>query len=270
MRDIEHDSTVNKSNKQNVHNLANKRHSVALERLTNTIAERDQELLAATQQLDVLKQKYTRCNLERQHAVARELKARLNGNYDELTGLANRTLLEERLVQALAQGARHHRIAALILLQLDDFETIQQRLGPSVAAEILRTVGSRLLAITRVGDTVCRYDVNEFVVLLPEVDGLNMVEAVAIKVQLALAKPYLINHERVLIQVNTGNANYPRDGTTCNTLVRSANADMYRAKTELSEGSTLSGTIEGVEPFKTARSNTTTRLVHLPSYFRGH
>ncbi|MGR8949715.1 MAG: diguanylate cyclase domain-containing protein [Gammaproteobacteria bacterium] len=217
---------ASKSNNNNVYTLVTQRDLVALKAIASTVA---------AQQVAILKQEYVRGNREVRDALTREAHAPLHGNRDELTGPATRQLLKDRFDQAPAQGARRPGITALILLDLDDFKTINDQLGHNIGDEVLRAVASRLIAVTCIGHAVYRYGGDEVVVLIPEIDGLSEVDMVALKIQLALSKPYLIDNYHIRMQASNGNGNgngnYPGDGTTCKTLVQSAGAALYRAKT---------------------------------------
>jgi len=117
--------------------------------------------------------------------------------YDPLTHLPNRRLLLDRLERALASSARHKRYGALMLLDIDNFKTLNDTLGHAVGDQLLLEVATRLTASVREGDTVARLSGDEFVVILEDLDAEAMAAAqaenVAVKMRAALNQPYLLD-----------------------------------------------------------------------------
>jgi len=159
-----------------------------------------------------------------------EAQARLYAYHDELTGLANRRLLKDRLTQALAQSARQAREVVLILIDLDDFKSVNDRLGHAVGDEILRMVAARLIASTRSADTACRYGGDEFVVMLPAARAARTGVAVLRKLHQALTTPYGFGDFAVRMQASLGVAAYPDDGDGLESLLAKADRALYSAK----------------------------------------
>ena len=110
--------------------------------------------------------------------------------HDQLTGLPNRSLLMDRLTQALAQAARQHKQVGLLLLDLDQFKSVNDRLGHAAGDQVLQEVARRLSACIRSCDTACRYGGDEFVIMLPEIDSRANAETVARKIRTRLFAPY--------------------------------------------------------------------------------
>lgn len=118
--------------------------------------------------------------------------------YDTLTGLPNRRLLMDRLEQALTAGARHQRQGALLLVDLDDFKSLNDTLGHDKGDLLLQQVAQRLLSCVREGDTVARVGGDEFVVLLEDLsqnpqEAASQAEAVGKKMIAALNYPYQLD-----------------------------------------------------------------------------
>ncbi len=150
--------------------------------------------------------------------------------HDELTGLANRSLLLDRLSQAIAQAARQHKHVGLLLLDLDGFKSVNDRLGHAIGDELLKRVAQRLLSGIRGADTACRFGGDEFVILLPDVDGEKSAGEVAQKLHSHLAKPYIVEGQSITVTASIGVAVYPRDGKSQDDLIRQADIAMYLAK----------------------------------------
>ncbi|MFT3847954.1 MAG: EAL domain-containing protein [Propionivibrio sp.] len=117
--------------------------------------------------------------------------------YDTLTRLPNRRLMLDRLGRALTSSARHHRHGALMLIDLDNFKTLNDTLGHDVGDQLLLEVANRLQSCIRKGDTVARMGGDEFVVVLEELDSGGLAamqaESVARKIQNLLNEPYLLD-----------------------------------------------------------------------------
>ena len=194
------------------------------------LAESFQDLEVAARQIAVLEQNTVRRRGELKHLVQREAQARVFGYHDELTGLANRRLPKDRLKQAMAQAARQGREVALILLDLDDFKSINDQLGHPAGDQVLRMVAARLVAGTRAADTTCRYGGDESAIMLPEVDDIHMVDAVASKLQAALTAPIFFDRCDIRLTASAGRVVYPDDGASSDALMRTADQGLYRAK----------------------------------------
>ena len=165
----------------------------------------------------------------RQIALDTELLER-QARIDALTSLANRHMLNERLEQALAQARQAGRIAAVMMLDLDRFKTVNDSLGHRQGDLLLQTVAERLTACVRDGDTVARLGGDEFVVVLANMADVADVVPLAQKVLLALAQPVELGPQVLSVSTSLGIAAYPRDGDSTDALLRYADTAMYRAK----------------------------------------
>jgi len=165
--------------------------------------------------------------IERQRS---EQRIRHMAHHDELTGLPNRALLNDRLAQALGQAHRTGRPLALLFLDLDGFKYINDSLGHEVGDRLLRTVAGRLQAIVRSGDTVARLGGDEFVVMLVDLEQAGDAAAVAHQIVQALSRPLRADDRTLHVTVSLGVATYPADGDSAELLLKHADAAMYRAK----------------------------------------
>ena len=153
-------------------------------------------------------------------------------NYDALTGLANRNLLNDRLSHALSSASRQHAKLALMYLDLDKFKDINDGFGHAVGDALLRIAAQRLTNCVREGDTVARQGGDEFILLLPDVDGYEGVTKIAQKLLEAVAAPYSIDGQEMFVSVSIGIGIYPEDGADMDSLLKNADAAMYTAKQE--------------------------------------
>jgi diguanylate cyclase (GGDEF)-like protein/PAS domain S-box-containing protein len=165
-------------------------------------------------------------------STARALSLRMSylAQHDDLTDLPNRTLLNERLTQAMALAHRHRRKLAVLFLDGDRFKHINDSLGHAIGDRLLQSVAQRLLACVRSSDTVSRQGGDEFVILLSEVTRPQDAAVSAAKILLALRTPHRIDQHEVHLTVSIGIVTYPDDGTDAETLVRNADFAMYHAK----------------------------------------
>lgn len=150
--------------------------------------------------------------------------------HDALTGLPNRVLLRDRLVQALARARRAGTAVAVLFVDLDRFKHVNDSLGHSEGDVLLQKVAHRLRSAVREGDTVARWGGDEFVVVLDSASDRAAAQAVAHKLSSALRTPLALGPQVITISVSIGAALFPDDGEIPDTLLRRADAAMYRAK----------------------------------------
>jgi diguanylate cyclase (GGDEF)-like protein/PAS domain S-box-containing protein len=153
-------------------------------------------------------------------------------HHDALTGLPNRLLLEDRIEQGMLKSKRMHRQMGIIFIDLDRFKNINDTLGHAVGDELLIQAAQRGLNALRETDTLCRQGGDEFVVVLPELEGGQDAAHICSKLLSAFCQPYLLAGHELTVSGSAGIALYPEDGESASELLRKADAAMYRAKEE--------------------------------------
>ncbi len=149
---------------------------------------------------------------------------------DRLTGLPNRFSLEQRLQAAIGEAAREKSRFALVFLDLDRFKWINDTLGHGAGDEVLREVALRLQGAVRSGDFIARPGGDEFVVVLPRINGAAEIEAAARRLIRALGPPIRVRERDVHVGASAGAAVFPDHGRDAESLTAHADAAMYRAK----------------------------------------
>lgn len=153
--------------------------------------------------------------------------------YDPLTGLPNRTLIYERLHQAISRAERENTRIGIMFLDLDRFKVINDTLGHEMGDQLLCQVAGRIKDCLRQVDTVARLGGDEFIVLLEKVEHIQQIHHVVQRVLAALVAPYQLSGRReVYSGASIGIAFFPEDGADVDTLLRNADTAMYRSKSE--------------------------------------
>lgn len=151
-------------------------------------------------------------------------------NYDALTGLPNRNLLQDRFQQVLAHVRRNQLKTAVLFIDLDQFKTINDTLGHNVGDILLWSVADRLVSAVRQEDTVARQGGDEFILLLHHIDGVDDANHVGQKILGVLTQPYPINESMLYVSASIGIAIFPDDGEDVDTLLKNSDTAMYHAK----------------------------------------
>lgn len=171
-------------------------------------------------------------SLRREVGLRREMeqKMRFMATHDDLTQLANRALLQERLEQAVMQHARHQEKLALLFIDLDGFKAVNDNHGHHVGDELLTRVAAMLKHCVRKSDTVARFGGDEFVVLLTGLLDRDDAALVAEKILMQLAQPVQLSVCQAKVGASIGIGMYPDDGTDPQSLLKAADGLMYQAK----------------------------------------
>jgi diguanylate cyclase (GGDEF)-like protein/PAS domain S-box-containing protein len=151
-------------------------------------------------------------------------------HHDPLTGLPNRTLFENRLQAALNGQQETGKQGAVLFLDLDRFKHINDSLGHPVGDLLLKDIALRLKEQLRDIDTVARLGGDEFIILLPGLQHPSDAEHLANKLLACFTPPFQAGEHEFFISASIGTSLYPQDGTDVATLVKNADAAMYRSK----------------------------------------
>ena len=159
-----------------------------------------------------------------------EERMRYQAQHDPLTGLPNRWLLRDRLLQATARAKRDRTAFAVVLVDLDNFKTVNDTLGHDVGDLLLVEVAQRLSGCIRERDTIARLGGDEFVFVLEGLTAPEDSALVARKIIEVLAAPFPIAGELLRTSPSIGISLYPEDGQDADFLLKFADIAMYRAK----------------------------------------
>lgn len=163
-------------------------------------------------------------SVEREEALYRQ------AHYDELTGLPNRQLLKDRLEQQLVHARREEQNGAMLFLDLDRFKEINDVFGHSVGDVVLTQAAERIVSEVRDTDTVARLGGDEFVIVMPNLSADNTLRMTADRILTRLAEPFSVSGTNHFLSASVGIVVFPEDGDSVETLLKNADAAMYRAK----------------------------------------
>jgi len=176
----------------------------------------DRELLVRAMQYSIERKRYQE-QLEHQ------------ANYDQLTGLPNRNLLLDRLKQAV-HSQRQVRSIAVVFIDLDHFKFINDSLGHTAGDVLLQKMAERLRSAVRDGDTVARMGGDEFILVLDDQHNEDVVFRAMQRIVAKVTEPMTIDGRELFVTCSAGISLHPQDGTDVETLLKNADAAMYRAK----------------------------------------
>ncbi len=160
-----------------------------------------------------------------------EERVRFMAHHDSLTGLPNRSLIDDRLNQLILHAQRNEDRFAVAFIDLDGFKMVNDGLGHNAGDELLKQVGDRMVSCVRRSDTVGRFGGDEFVVILSSPDDdATTITPVLEKIRAAVTQSIVLSGQTVQISCSIGVALYPQDGLAPRELLLNADAAMYRAK----------------------------------------
>lgn len=151
--------------------------------------------------------------------------------YDQLTGLPNRALLEDRCELAFSRCTRGNEMLAVLFLDLDDFKRVNDVYGHAAGDAVLKSVAQRISAAARKSDTISRLGGDEFVVVMERIQGLRDLELIASRIQTAVAQPIDVEGSHVKVGVSIGSYLWrPGDAVDLSTIIKLADRAMYGQK----------------------------------------
>lgn len=150
--------------------------------------------------------------------------------HDQLTGVANRILLYDRLQHAMTHAARELKMVAVFFIDLDGYKEINDKYGHSFGDKLLVQIANRLEDNLRDSDTIARFGGDEFILVLENVADTEAIKPIAEKIRSSITKPYQIEETECKITASFGISVYPIDGTTAQELINKADSAMYNAK----------------------------------------
>lgn len=170
------------------------------------------------------------------HAHQQRLVLEQQALTDALTDLPNRSLYEDRLRVALSRALREGHQVVVVLIDLDGFKEINDRLGHTVGDRVLRSTARRILGSLRKSDTLARFGGDELVAVLSMNDAASHVGEVLDRILAAIRAPLEMGEEQLLVRASLGVAIYPHDAETPDDLLRRADLAMYRVKQRGGDG----------------------------------
>lgn len=151
-------------------------------------------------------------------------------HYDQLTGLANRTLFQDRLHQAFLRALRYKHRVALFVVDIDNFKQINDTLGHAAGDKLLVAAGERLISVIRETDTVARMGGDEFVIVMPDFKSMEDVRRCGLLIAKRAAEPISLGARQVEITLSVGVCTFPDMAENEDDLFRNADAAMYMVK----------------------------------------
>lgn len=167
-------------------------------------------------------------DISERSAMEKELAYR--ANHDLLTGLANKSLAEEKLLEALREASITGDMVGVLLIDLDRFKQVNDSFGHSLGDKLLRQAAERLTYLARQEDCVARTGGDEFVIVAGRVHSTTQIEALAKNVLCSLNRCFYVDEYSIYLSASIGIASYPDNGGTMEALLQSADLAMYRAK----------------------------------------
>src|SRR5260370_10612116 len=152
--------------------------------------------------------------------------------HDRLTNLPNRALFEDRCAQALSSAQRNKQLVAVMMVSLDRFKKVTETLGQPAGDVVLTESVSRLQSCVPEGETVARFEGDEFVLLLTQVKETGDLTELCLSIDEAFKQPFRLDRQDVYITVSIGISIFPNNGADAQTILRNADAALSRAKNQ--------------------------------------
>ena len=161
-----------------------------------------------------------------------ELKLEFQASHDILTGLPNRIIVIDRLINAIDRARRNNKGVAVLFIDLDRFKLVNDSLNHSTGDALLRQIATRLSALVRKDDTLARLGGDEFIMILPDLDRNASSFNIAVKILKSFKAPFSIAGYQITMSPSIGISVYPSDGENVDELLRNADLAMYQAKAQ--------------------------------------
>jgi len=204
------------------------------ESVTRKLQDASEGLVAVNQALQIEVRDRTMVDHQLAAAVEQEESSRKAALHDNLTGLPNRMLFQDRLEHGIAQAKRHRWILAVMFVDLDDFKSINDKYGHQAGDAVLQTIAMRLAHNARSEDTVSRYGGDEFLYLLSPLHEQKDIAMIAAKILKAIQVPCDVRVGDVIVNpclgASIGISVFPKDGDSAAALIKCADEAMYGAK----------------------------------------
>jgi len=162
--------------------------------------------------------------------IEREKKIKSLAYYDQLTGLPNKDLFHDRLSQAIEQAKRTGNTIAVVFMDLDSFQSVNNTMGHDMGDKLLIDVGKTLSACLRNYDTVSRFGGDEFVIMINQLSDAKDVLTIMDKLIKVIHSPFNLGGQEFFITASAGVALYPQDGEDADTLIKNSDTALNRAK----------------------------------------
>ena len=171
-----------------------------------------------------------RLHLEVARRKALESKMKHMATHDELTGLANRTLMKTQITSAIALHQRQQMKLAVLFVDLDGFKKVNDKFGHDFGDQVLKQVANRLASCVRKSDSICRFGGDEFVILLTSLNNKEEAAFIAEKIIDVISQPYMSDQHQAYLGSSIGISVFPEDGDNEAELLKMADNLMYRVK----------------------------------------
>lgn len=159
-----------------------------------------------------------------------EEKIRADALIDSLTGVPNRLYFSNRLEQAISLAQRTNKFVGVCFLDVNSFKYINDTLGHASGDMLLQQIALRLKGVVREYDVIARFGGDEFLILIPQVDEVENIKALATRVMDSFETPLAIKSQNVIVTLSMGISVYPQDGERSDTLIKNADIAMYASK----------------------------------------
>ncbi|MES9832406.1 MAG: EAL domain-containing protein [Candidatus Thiodiazotropha sp. DIVDIV] len=172
----------------------------------------------------------TGVNVDVTERIKAENKIKKLAYFDRLTKLANRLLFSDRISHAITQSKHSKHKLCILYLDLDRFKNINDSFGHPAGDEVLKMIAERLKKVVREEDTLARLGGDEFALLVENIEHSHNAVLLAAKIQSCFEKNFLVQDNEFYISASIGISMYPNDGNDVATLLKNADAAMYKAK----------------------------------------